>query len=123
MPLTGEWARRGACRGTWDERWFPDKATFEADTDVQQFCNVCPVRRDCLDWALRMREQGVWGGTTEMQRDRIKRGISRKACPVCTSVHLNREFNREICMSCGIAWQVHGPKPTQQAADTPTLTQ
>lgn len=107
MPLTGGWVTDAVCRGSQAEPgWYPDRATFDADPIVMKYCNQCPVRRKCLEWALTVSEQGVWGGTTEPQRERIKRGISRKACPVCTSVHLNREFNREICMSCGIAWQV-----------------
>jgi hypothetical protein len=67
---------------------------------------MCDVRGKCLEWALTVAEQGVWGGTTEPQRERIRRGISRKACPVCTSVHITRQPTTEICMSCGLAWHI-----------------
>lgn len=38
----------------------------------------CPVRFECLDHALAVREQGVWGGTTEKERDRIRRSRQNK---------------------------------------------
>lgn len=32
-------------------------------------CAACPVRRECLDYALSMREPyGIWGGLTEIER-------------------------------------------------------
>lgn len=35
-------------------------------------CAGCPVKRECLQWALERREQfGVWGGTSGRQRARM----------------------------------------------------
>lgn len=31
-------------------------------------CEMCPVSKHCLTWALIYDEQGVWGGTTEQER-------------------------------------------------------
>jgi WhiB family redox-sensing transcriptional regulator len=32
-------------------------------------CHTCPVRRECLDFALRIREPyGIWGGLNEIER-------------------------------------------------------
>ena len=32
-------------------------------------CATCSVRRDCLDYALRIREpHGIWGGLSEVER-------------------------------------------------------
>lgn len=37
-------------------------------------CASCPVRPDCLSYALDHRqEQGIWGGLTEEERHRIPR--------------------------------------------------
>ncbi len=37
--------------------------------DARQFCEACPVRTECLAYALDHRvEVGVWGGMTERQR-------------------------------------------------------
>lgn len=36
-------------------------------------CAGCPVKQECLDWALSRREQfGVWGGTSGRQRARMR---------------------------------------------------
>jgi WhiB family redox-sensing transcriptional regulator len=48
----------------------------ESDTDrraredaAKRVCAACPVRQECLDYALRVREQyGIWGGLTEVER-------------------------------------------------------
>lgn len=118
MPLTIEfeithqpWIRRARCRGAWEEPgWDPDGKTLHADPVVQEFCNKCDVRKQCLLWALAHDEHGVWGGTTRAERDRIKRGISRATCPVCTSAHIRRHHptpaHMEICMSCGMSWEL-----------------
>lgn len=34
-------------------------------------CSTCPVRSDCLDFAIENEQQGIWGGTTEDER-RVK---------------------------------------------------
>lgn len=34
-------------------------------------CVGCPVIDPCLEWAIRYREVGVWGGTTDSERRRI----------------------------------------------------
>ena len=38
-------------------------------------CRDCPVRATCLDWALASgQEAGIWGGLTEDERRRLRRG-------------------------------------------------
>jgi hypothetical protein len=37
----------------------------------RRICRGCPVRRDCLATALTRHEWGVWGGTTEHERERL----------------------------------------------------
>jgi hypothetical protein len=38
---------------------------------------MCPVINECLFFALSNKERGVWGGTTEEERKRIKRDFDR----------------------------------------------
>ena len=46
---------------------------------VKAICMRCPVRLECLDWALETREPfGVWGGYSESERKQILLG-KRKA--------------------------------------------
>jgi WhiB family transcriptional regulator, redox-sensing transcriptional regulator len=66
------WMAHALCRGTNPDRYFPsDGVGVEA---VQRICVDCPVRVDCLEYALRHGiDQGVWGGASERQRRRIRR--------------------------------------------------
>lgn len=70
-----DWERSNlaACRNHPDPGlWFPERG-HETD-QAKAICHACPVRRDCLDFALRNRIQyGVWGGRSARQRDRIYR--------------------------------------------------
>ena len=65
--------------------WFPQRGcnspNAEKDFDTNprlaknKFCSSCPVRRDCLNYALLYKEEGIWGGTTTADRDQILRQI------------------------------------------------
>lgn len=39
-------------------------------------CDGCPVKTPCLDYAIEHHEQGVWGGTHEDQRAKMRRGAA-----------------------------------------------
>ena len=67
------WMRDAACRGVEPGVFFPsDNAGVEA---AQRLCAACPVRPECLEHALENRlDHGVWGGTSERERQRILRG-------------------------------------------------
>ena len=66
------WRAGAACRNLDTEIFFPDS---EADAGpALSVCATCPVRNECLDWAIATRQHdGVWGGTTESERKRIRR--------------------------------------------------
>jgi WhiB family redox-sensing transcriptional regulator len=59
----------GRCRETDPELWFPTKG--DNSLQARLICQACPVRVECLEWALRHNELGVWGGVTEIARRRI----------------------------------------------------
>jgi WhiB family transcriptional regulator, redox-sensing transcriptional regulator len=40
---------------------------------AKKVCSECPLVLDCLAYALKNHEIGIWGGTTESQRDSIRR--------------------------------------------------
>jgi WhiB family redox-sensing transcriptional regulator len=66
------WMLRGACRGKDPGFFFPsDGVGVEL---ARQVCADCPVRVECLEYALHFRiEHGVWGGASERERRRILR--------------------------------------------------
>jgi WhiB family redox-sensing transcriptional regulator len=61
----------GACRDAADpDEFFPTRRELGGHM-VVIFCRLCPVRADCLQWALDHGEEGVWGGMTERQRRKL----------------------------------------------------
>jgi hypothetical protein len=49
-------------------------ASGKSVTDqVKRLCDKCPVKDRCLDHALVHEKYGYWGGTTEIQREVIRR--------------------------------------------------
>ena len=72
------WRQRGACNGLDPAVFFPDSE--ENADEAKAICHICPVRLSCLEHALVMRERdGVWGGTTEKERERMRRARRRNA--------------------------------------------
>ena len=72
------WHLKAACRGPESVLFFPPSAPERREdreareTKAKQICRVCPVRSDCRDFALRVREpHGIWGGLTEVERRRL----------------------------------------------------
>lgn len=48
--------------------------------DAKKVCFNCPVRLECLQYALDHDERfGVWGGATERERRRLKRARADRA--------------------------------------------
>ena len=42
---------------------------------AKEICAVCPVNPECLEFALATnQEAGVWGGTTEEERRKLRKG-------------------------------------------------
>lgn len=55
------WQRQAACRGRGTEWWFADKG--DAVGAAKAVCVGCPVRRDCLAFALSDSTLvGIWAG-------------------------------------------------------------
>jgi WhiB family redox-sensing transcriptional regulator len=69
-----EWQLSAACRGLASAAFFhPDgergASRVRRERAAKAICATCPVRQDCLDWALKVREPyGVWGGKTSEER-------------------------------------------------------
>lgn len=39
-------------------------------------CDMCPVSSECLEWALRHEDHGVWANTTPADRRRLRRTLN-----------------------------------------------
>jgi WhiB family transcriptional regulator, redox-sensing transcriptional regulator len=76
------WAVRGACQHNHDpELFFPIASGGPAAGQVARakaVCGGCPVRGECLEFALETGQDfGVWGGTTADERRRMRRSRMR----------------------------------------------
>ncbi|MGH9224375.1 MAG: WhiB family transcriptional regulator [Acidimicrobiales bacterium] len=71
------WRDRAACRGSDPDLFFPIGSTGVAVEELRAakaLCATCPVREQCLAFALATnQEAGVWGGASEDERRRLRR--------------------------------------------------
>ncbi len=66
------WVHRSACKGLDPIIFYP--ASDEEADEAKEVCARCPVQDDCLEHAISNREHnGIWGGATERERQRIIR--------------------------------------------------
>jgi WhiB family redox-sensing transcriptional regulator len=71
-----------ACANVDPELFFPQEievgnnrimSVYGDIATAKSICNTCPLKAPCLEYALNNSEVGVWGGTTEHQRDDLRR--------------------------------------------------
>nr|BFD86455.1 WhiB family transcriptional regulator [Streptomyces sp. Xyl84] len=71
------WREHAACRHEDPDLFFPIGTTGPALVQTEQakaVCRRCPVRDECLEWALDTAQTlGVWGGTSENERRALRR--------------------------------------------------
>jgi WhiB family redox-sensing transcriptional regulator len=69
-----QWQDRALCAQTDPEAFFPEKGG--STREAKRICLGCEVKDQCLDYALAHDERfGIWGGLSERERRRLKRGI------------------------------------------------
>lgn len=74
---------QAACRDEDPDLFFLIGSTGPAlvQTDeAKEVCRGCPVREQCLEWAMENgQDSGVWGGLGEAERRALKRRTRRRA--------------------------------------------
>ena len=77
-----EWRAEGACLAADPDLFFPVAVGGAASKDTSRallICDSCPVKRQCLEFAMRNGEaSGIWGGTTPEERIRDRRVRNRR---------------------------------------------
>jgi WhiB family redox-sensing transcriptional regulator len=80
-----EWRQQGACLGM-----DPDTSFFSFEPEeiafAKQICHQeCPVREECLSWAITNNQNfGVWGGMDPDERFKIKKSRQQRASRAAT---------------------------------------
>lgn len=100
-----DWQTQPACRGARNDLFFPADGAVPSPVALGM-CGRCPIKDECLDWALSHEEFGIWGGLTEAQRRAINARRHRVRCPDCRSDNVIEEGRHEVCISCGLSWPV-----------------
>lgn len=85
--MRGDWRDDAACLGTDPALWFAregDQRRSAAEVkrirEAKAICEGCPVRRECLRFAVCGGEYfGIWGGTTEYDRRALRRRYGQDA--------------------------------------------
>jgi hypothetical protein len=65
------WQAEAACIGA-TTTMYPNQRHPAAVQAAQKICRYCPVKRDCLEYALANNEpDGIWGGLTTLAREQL----------------------------------------------------
>ena len=102
------WRDDAACLGADPDLFFPPPGPYGAE-EAKAICQGCPVRAECLDYAVTTAQKyGIWGGTNEQERRQIRkqRGLIVRPEPACGTIagyrrHQNR--NQPTCTECKAA--------------------
>ncbi len=82
-PRETAWIENAACRGEDPELFFPvgtSTPALDQTERARRVCRSCPVRAECLGWALdTCQDAGIWGGLDEEERRVIRRQRRRTA--------------------------------------------
>ena len=71
-----DWMDRAECRERPDpDMWFrAEWPTKPRELDaVRYVCGTCAVQAECLEYAIKIDAEGVWGGLTSSERRRVRR--------------------------------------------------
>ncbi len=70
--MNDSWREYAACRTQDPELFFPVGSSGPALEEIEMaksICHHCPVREQCLDYAMKTgQDYGIWGGLTEDER-------------------------------------------------------
>lgn len=70
-PADSNWQEQAVCASVDPDLFFPPKGL--PSREAKSVCSGCPVRVECLEYALTIPLIfGVWGGTTEQERRKLK---------------------------------------------------
>lgn len=102
--LARDWRDAADCTSADPEIFFPEKGRIDQAAAARRICAGCPVKTECLEFALENDEEwGVWGGLSERERRRLKSGgvVPLRRCRA--GLHVMSDANRSTdgrCRAC-----------------------
>lgn len=111
------WRSQAACIDMDGAIFYPDAPSPKAAymEAIRRVCFACPVRRECLTWAMRHERYGIWAGLSEAERQ----SVIRVTCATCRwaldpvdLVGARRVVN---CRSCRERHRRYAPDETPSA--------
>jgi len=126
-----EWQKQAECAKPENSDyidWFFSK-DFNEKYTARNMCFECPVRKECLQWALEHKQiWGIWGGKDEIEMRRtlsvshLGEEVRRRRfpnCPYCTARPSKLETTTQelpgggrwttakivYCTECGFSWR------------------
>ena len=78
MPNQFRWQRGAACKGVPSYLFFPEEMKRNGFKEnplflgkkAEDFCESCPVKALCHEFSVLNDAEGIWGGTSDRQRNR-----------------------------------------------------
>ena len=101
------WMDRALCVDTWPDAFFP--VGNGSQKPAKAVCRNCPVRTDCLEYALAHDEPwGIWGGFSEEERERLSHLTAAERAAIIAAVPAGVPVaallpveGRKQCTKCG----------------------
>lgn len=79
LPKPQDWMRDALCQGKTGMFFVDNTTDDDAINRAKKVCSECPVRLECLRYAIKLREpNGIWGGHTPEERELMIRRIRYK---------------------------------------------
>jgi WhiB family redox-sensing transcriptional regulator len=80
VAAAAQWQEQAACRDVPVAVFFPDHGSGHDGREAKQLCLTCPVRSECLDFAIDTRQvYGIWGGLNTNERRLIRNRRRQRA--------------------------------------------
>lgn len=107
-PNLEPWTTGAACASVGGDVWYPEKG--ESTRQAKAVCMGCEVREACLQSALDRDEHfGVWGGYSERERRKLKRGEKVPLMKIREpKIRPLPPVHDHTCQLCGEGFQGHG---------------
>ena len=101
QSLDISWRDQAACKSVPTETFFPTVEDAGIPTTLAKLCAGCPVKSECLDFAVSDSTIfGIWAGTDEKERRKMRQSKQKGKTPPGPV----KDFSR-ACAHCGNSFE------------------